>query len=95
MSLTIQYIVIFLCVIIGHYIMNRSTANGNDRQPGDVREGDNDDDEEEDPPRNFTFEQLRYFDGKKNESNNELKPVYLSLNGIVFDVSEGRDFYGK
>ena len=50
--------------------------------------------EEEDPPRNFTAEQLRYFDGAKDEKSGEDKPVYLSVNGQVFDVSEGRDFYG-
>ena len=47
-----------------------------------------------DPPRNFTSKQLRYFDGKKDEKTDEEKPVYLSLNGTVFDVSEGRNFYG-
>jgi len=46
------------------------------------------------PPRNFTSRQLRYFDGTKDEQFGEDKPVYLSLNGTVFDVSEGRNFYG-
>lgn len=47
------------------------------------------------PPRNFTFAQLRYFDGTKHEKfPDEDKPVYVSLNNIVFDVSQGRDFYG-
>jgi membrane-associated progesterone receptor component len=58
--------------------------------------------EEPDPPRNFTQEQLAYFDGtidetvtKKNENEPDtMKPVYLSLKGIVFDCSEGRHFYG-
>ena len=53
-------------------------------------------DEEETPdlPRNFTTTQLRYFDGKVDESTSELKPVYLSVAGTVFDVSKGREFYG-
>lgn len=51
------------------------------------------DDDDSDPPRNFTFEQLRYFDGTP-DSNGSDKPVYLSVNGIVFDMSSGRDFYG-
>ena len=50
--------------------------------------------EEPDPPRNFTTKQLAHFDGKKDEKLDEIKPVYLSVNGIVFDVSEGRNFYG-
>lgn len=52
-------------------------------------------DEEEipEPPRNFTCEQLRCFDGCKDEKGND-KDVYLSLNGIVFDVTKGREFYG-
>lgn len=50
--------------------------------------------EEPDPPRNFTPKQLSYFDGTKEEKANEDKPVYLSVNGIVFDVSDGRSFYG-
>ena len=48
--------------------------------------------EEKDPPRNFTLKQLAHFDGTKD--GEEDKPVYLSLNGIVFDVSDGRNFYG-
>jgi len=44
-------------------------------------------DEEPDPPRNFTLKQLANFDGTKGGGD---KPVYLSLNGIVFDVSSGR-----
>lgn len=50
--------------------------------------------EEPDPPRNFTATQLRKFDGTEDENSGEPKPVYLSLNGTVFDVSNGRDFYG-
>jgi membrane-associated progesterone receptor component len=50
--------------------------------------------EEPEPQRNFTAKQLRYFDGTKNENTDEDKPVYLSLAGVVFDVSKGRNFYG-
>jgi membrane-associated progesterone receptor component len=53
--------------------------------------------EEEEPPdapRNFTTKQLSYFDGTKDPKTDEDKPVYLSVNGIVFDVSDGRNFYG-
>lgn len=48
--------------------------------------------EEPDPPRNFTASQLRHFDGTPDGPEN--KPVYLAVGGIVFDVSEGRNFYG-
>ena len=47
-----------------------------------------------DPPRNFTSKQLSHFDGKKDDKTGEDKPVYLSVHGIVFDVSDGRNFYG-
>lgn len=50
--------------------------------------------DEPDPPRNFTLQQLANFDGTKDDKSEEAKPVYLSVNGIVFDVSTGRDFYG-
>jgi Cytochrome b5-like Heme/Steroid binding domain len=51
-------------------------------------------DDKPDPPRNFSLEQLREFNGTKDEKSGEDKPVYLSMDGIVFDVSKGRDFYG-
>ena len=50
--------------------------------------------EETEPPRNFTSKQLIYFDGEKDEKTGEDKPVYLSVNGIVFDMTGGRNFYG-
>lgn len=52
------------------------------------------DDEKPDPPRNFTLAQLSQFDGNKDEKSGEDKAVYLSVDGIVFDVSKGRSFYG-
>lgn len=50
--------------------------------------------EEPDPPRNFTLAQLVNFDGTHDEKSGSPKSVYLSINGIVFDVSSGRNFYG-
>lgn len=46
--------------------------------------------ESPDPPRNFTKEQLAAFDGTKDAKTGADKPVCISLNGIVFDVSKGR-----
>lgn len=37
----------------------------------------------------FTLEELSAFDGSDPE-----KPVYLAVNGTVFDVSNGRNHYG-
>lgn len=79
-----QYIVILIVVLAGHSWMNS-------HPPPTVEP---EEEEEPDPPRNFTAKQLLHFDGKKDENLGEDKPVYLSVNGIVFDVSEGRNFYG-
>jgi membrane-associated progesterone receptor component len=38
--------------------------------------------------RDFTIEQLREFDGSKG------KPIYIGLNGDVFDVSGAPEYYG-
>ncbi|KAJ1400837.1 cytochrome b5-like heme/steroid binding domain-containing protein, partial [Ochromonadaceae sp. CCMP2298] len=40
------------------------------------------------PPRDFTLEQLREFDGTDD------KPIYVALCKEVFDVSKAADFYG-
>jgi len=50
---------------------------------------------EPEPPRNFTLAQLRYFNGEADSKSNNTKSVYLSLNGIVFDVTKGKDFFGQ
>ena len=83
----LQYIVILLLVLLGHKIMNGSEPDAN--PPPEEEE-----EEEPDPPRNFTTNQLKYFNGENDERTGEAKAVYLSLNGIVFDVSDGRNFYG-
>jgi membrane-associated progesterone receptor component len=85
-SISLQYILILLLVLIGYKVMNSSN------EPTKVEE--EEEEKEIDPPRNFTQKQLIYFDGKKDEKTKEEKPVYLSVNGIVFDVSDGRSFYG-
>lgn len=80
------YLVIFAVVLLGHRWMNSNP-------PPVVAPGE-EEEEEPDPPRNFTAKQLLYFDGKHDDKLDEDKPVYLSVNGIVFDMSDGRDFYG-
>lgn len=40
--------------------------------------------------RDFTISQLRSFDGSDSE-----KPIYISLKGVVYDVSSAHDLYGK
>ena len=79
------YLVILLVVYLGHSWMNSSAP------PAPVQE---EEEEEPEPPRNFTKNQLSNFDGTKDEKLDEDKPVYLSVNGIVFDVTTGKDFYG-
>lgn len=89
---TFGYVVIFSCIWVGHTLVNKMMTNTPKHEPPVEEE---EEDEDEEPPRNFTLKQLKYFDGKMDEKMNEQKPVYLSLNGIVFDVSTGRDFYGE
>lgn len=75
----------------GHAWSNFSPKQSGDEHPTGPKEKE---DDVPDPPRNFTTSQLKYFDGTKDPKTGENKPVYLSLNGTVFDVSDGRDFYG-
>nr|XP_061798021.1 neudesin-like [Nerophis lumbriciformis] len=42
------------------------------------------------PVRLFTEEELRRYDG-----NREGDPIYMAIKGVVFDVSSGKEFYGK
>ncbi|XP_050404102.1 neudesin [Patella vulgata] len=42
------------------------------------------------PARIFTAEQIAEYDGSDPD-----KPIYMGIKGVVFDVSSGKDFYGK
>mmetsp|Transcript_15303 Transcript_15303/g.42445 ORF Transcript_15303/g.42445 Transcript_15303/m.42445 type:complete len:295 (+) Transcript_15303:121-1005(+) len=82
------YVLIFLLAFIGYKVMNSYSEPIVD----DTKE--EEEEEEPSPPRNFTSLQLVHFNGEPDERTGEDKPVYLSVNGTVFDVSDGRNFYG-
>ncbi|XP_051502622.1 neudesin-like [Myxocyprinus asiaticus] len=42
------------------------------------------------PVRLFTDEELKRYDGSE-----EGQPVYMAIKGVVFDVTTGKEFYGK
>lgn len=42
------------------------------------------------PVRLFTEEELKRYDGSE-----EGQPIYMAVKGVVFDVSRGKEFYGK
>jgi Cytochrome b5-like Heme/Steroid binding domain len=100
---TVQYLAIIVAVVVGYswtasamfsaeHFKNSSQPIGAENSNGDGAA--EDDPDEPDPPRNFTLQQLGHYDGQKDEKSGEDKPVYLSVNGIVFDVTKGKDFYG-
>ncbi|KAK7904541.1 hypothetical protein WMY93_017148 [Mugilogobius chulae] len=42
------------------------------------------------PVRLFTAEELRKYDGSEEDL-----PIYMAVKGVVFDVTKGKEFYGK
>uniref|UniRef100_A0A3B4T8X7 Neudesin neurotrophic factor n=1 Tax=Seriola dumerili TaxID=41447 RepID=A0A3B4T8X7_SERDU len=42
------------------------------------------------PVRLFTEEELKRYDGSE-----EAQPIYMAVKGVVFDVTNGKEFYGK
>lgn len=79
-----------ILVVVGGYFL---TMEANNSKRVDNETDQKESDPEPDPPRNFTLQQLSYFDGTKDDRGDD-KPVYLSVNCTVFDVSDGRNFYG-
>ena len=91
----VQYLLILGAILLGHWWANAAPSiDPSKLKTVSVNGGDEQKEEEKEPPRNFTAKQLAHFDGKKDGTSDEDKPVYLSLEGTVFDVSDGRNFYG-
>ena len=92
---SLQYVTIVLTLVAGYTIAQNLLFARTDPAPAvDTAEKENEEEEDDtEPPRNFTAKQLLYFDGKPDKDGDD-KPVYLSVNGIVFDMSTGRNFYG-
>lgn len=89
---TLGYVVIASSVFLGYlYVSSSILPKGEVNYNSNKQE---EEEEEEDVPRNFTKEQLRYFDGSTDEKSGETKPLYMSVGGTVFDVSGARNFYG-
>lgn len=96
------YIVVIVFAYLGYCFINLASHNDsphgkkNNDKNGKEEEGQDDDDDDNDneKPRNFTQKQLLYFDGSTDPKTQETKPVYLSVNGIVFDVTKGKEYYG-
>ena len=45
-------------------------------------------------PREYTIDELRAFDGNTpSKEHGGDCPVYMAVNGTVFDVTDGREFY--
>ncbi|ESO90079.1 hypothetical protein LOTGIDRAFT_77624, partial [Lottia gigantea] len=45
---------------------------------------------DKEPARIFTSEEIAKFDG-----SDPSQPIYMGIKGVVFDVSSGKNFYGK
>lgn len=84
------YVAILTLALLGYSWMKLSTP----AKIQEANDADDDDDDDIEPPRNFTLKQLREFDGTICPKFGDPKAIYLSVAGKVFDVSEGREFYG-
>lgn len=84
--------VVFGLLVLYHFMNFIGGAAGHDDSntggAGRHGKGKREEEAEKEPPRDFTVEQLREFDGGNG------KPIYIGLCGEVFDVSKAVDFYG-
>lgn len=85
---SIGYLVIVICAIVGSKFVN------SEPEPEPPKQEEEEEEEDKIPSRNFTVAQLKKFNGAFDEQLDEVRPVYLSLSGTVFDVTGGKDFYG-
>ena len=100
-SNTLAYIIVLLTIMgyfLSNFLQQRRWRNESLARKDEVEE----EEEEEGPPeplRNFTVKQLKKFNGTiplnmKNVPNPLPSATYLSLNGLVFDVSKATEYYG-
>jgi membrane-associated progesterone receptor component len=74
---------ILSALIVWYFIMGNETSSSTERNDKDVVE-----DDEPEPTRGFYIEELKKYNGVDNER------ILMALNGVVYDVTNGRDFYG-
>jgi membrane-associated progesterone receptor component len=80
------YLILIITTILLLFVINKLLFGGESRKPPikvhEVKP------EEITPPRDFTIEQLRDFNGVIEKS------IYIAMCGDVYDVTQSSDFYG-
>ncbi|XP_038074776.1 neudesin-like [Patiria miniata] len=95
------FVVLFcllVCMIFPNALPSDSEKDTSAKKTADDDEHDEHDEHEnkmnlkfqEKPMRAFTDEDLSVYDGSF-----EGRPIYLAVKGVVFDVTSGKEFYGK
>ena len=85
---TKELVIVIVTLCTGIYLLVSIISAAASRPPARVIKK-KEEAEVPDPPRDFTIEQLREFDGSND------KPIYIALRGEVYDVSSASDFYGE
>ena len=89
---------LFLTIFLAYGIMVTVFGDGNDSATRRRQKEEEEKAAKKAPPRDYTLEQLRTFDGrdeKQIDGSMAPKPVYVALKRDVYDVSEAADLYGK
>ena len=83
-------IAISALVVVALYYFVCSCSGGRNKRHSDDSDSEHEEKIKTDPIY-LTREELRFYDGIKDEN----APVYVCINGSIYDVSSRRDMYGK
>ncbi len=82
-EIIVVVVVMGLGIIISYTLLFSTSSSSSKKKVED-------EEEEKIEPRDYTIDQLRDFDGSKDD-----KPILIVLKGDVYDVSSAKDLYGK